>query len=177
MSEIKLHITKVICNNQTLIGISIRSFQTEWREKVKTIVGRRWHENERIWTIPHTAEAYQELKKAFGENNIVVDKTDKPMVISPPQYPNRNMPLKEGYVKKDGKYLYRPLENHALFDKLSQKQQKAVGKLEELLIEERKAYETIKGYRNIIVPFFGFINTYCPVKFQKNRFGLTYLKN
>jgi integrase/recombinase XerD len=45
------------------------------------------------------------------------------------------------------------IENNALFDQLNAKQKLAVTKLENLLILERKAYPTIKGYRNILINF------------------------
>jgi site-specific recombinase XerD len=64
------------------------------------------------------------------------------------------MPLKEGFIKKEGKHVYRPVNNNSHYDQLNVKQQLAVQKLEELLIEERKAYHTRKGYRNIIISFF-----------------------
>ncbi|MFM2268072.1 MAG: Tyrosine recombinase XerD, partial [Bacteroidota bacterium] len=176
MSQTKLQIQKVNCNGQMLIGIPISGSQNEWREKIKTIAGRRWHENEFIWTIPHTTEAFQTLKKLFGADNIEVNTIDKPIFVTPPQYRNRNLPLKEGIVKKEGKHNYRPLENHILFDKLNPKQQKAVSKLEELLIEERKAYETIKGYRNIIIPFLGFYSDILPSQISKEQIRAYILK-
>ena len=176
MGITKLQIKKVTCGGQVLIGIPISGSQNEWREKIKTIAGRRWHENEFIWTIPHTTEAFQALRKLFGADNIEVDTIDKPIIVTPPQYLNRNLPLKEKNVKKEGKHNYRPLENHSLFDKLNSKQQKAVSKLEELLIEERKAYETIKWYRNIIIPFLGFYKDILPSQISKEQIRAYILK-
>ena len=53
-------------------------------------------------------------------------------------------------------------ESISLFDQLNGKQQLAVTKMEELLIEERKAYHTIKGYRNILIHFLTFYKELIP---------------
>ena len=47
----------------------------------------------------------------------------------------------------------KKVENVSLFDKLNEEQQMAVTKLEHLLILERKADHTRKGYRNIFIQF------------------------
>jgi site-specific recombinase XerD len=155
MSEkTKLHIQKVVCDGQIRIGIPIHPSDTSSREQVKTILGRIWHENERIWTIPRTPEAYDALLNLFGKENILINSTADILTVTPPQYPTRSLPLKEGWTKKEGKFVYRPLENNSLFDQLNPKQKLALSKLEELLIEERKTYSTRNGYRSILAHLF-----------------------
>lgn len=132
-------IQKVICEGQTLIGVLIPPEQLEWREKIKTIVGRRWHPVEKVWSIPYSKEGFAQLKILF-DNQLTVVECEVVPHITPP--------IANVYGKPNPK----PPEP-TLFDKLNDKQKAAVSKLEELLIEERKAYATRKNYRNHFIHF------------------------
>ena len=41
--------------------------------KIKTVDGRRWHQHEQHWTVPHTSEAIAHLMRLFGEGTTEVD--------------------------------------------------------------------------------------------------------
>ena len=141
-----LEIEKIQLEDQNFIGVHIHFADTKGREKIKSVIGRFWHPQEKLWLIPYNADTYQQFKETFG-NDIKIKPSATPRVIKP-ILTEPKMGLKPGHQNK-----FFPTENHALFDKLNKKQQIAVSKLENLLIEERKAYHTIKGYRNIFIQF------------------------
>lgn len=132
-------IQKVICEGQTLTGVLIPPEQIEWREKIKTIIGRRWHPIEKIWSIPYSKEGFAELKALFGNHLMIIERDTIPHITPP---------IAKTYANSNPASL-----EPTLFDKLSDKQKAAVSKLEELLIEERKAYATRKNYRNHFIHF------------------------
>jgi hypothetical protein len=41
--------------------------------KIKTVDGRRWHQHEQHWTVPHTNEAIAHLMRLFGGDTTEVD--------------------------------------------------------------------------------------------------------
>ena len=135
-------IEKVSYDGQNFIGIPIASTDQVSRDIIKKIEGRIWHPQEYLWLLPYNQLTYDKLKNAF-ESKLIPPTTKDFRLIKPPVYEPK-LPLKPKTPKE---------ESIALFDKLNGKQQLAVTKLEELLIEERKAYETRKGYRNILIQF------------------------
>jgi integrase/recombinase XerD len=145
-----LKIEKVEYDTQVFIGIHIPYQDTLSRDKIKTIDGRSWHPQEKLWLVPYNTTIYQTLKITFT-NGLEIIPSDKPRVIKPPVLPPK-IEVKPEY-KKEGKHDFKPIENNGLFDQLNDKQKLAVSKLEELLVEERKAYHTRKGYRNILIQF------------------------
>jgi integrase/recombinase XerD len=146
----KLKIEKVEYDTQIFIGIHIPYQDTLSRDKIKTIDGRLWHPQEKFWLVPYNTTTYQTLKITFI-NGLEIVPSDKARMINPPLLPPK-MEVKDEY-KKENKHDFKPIENNSLFDQLNDKQKLAVTKLEELLIEERKAYHTRKGYRNILIQF------------------------
>jgi len=42
-------------------------------EKIKTISGRKWHENDHCWAIPRTTRTIERLKALFSGDQIIVD--------------------------------------------------------------------------------------------------------
>jgi integrase/recombinase XerD len=141
-----LEIEKIQLDNQNFIGVHVHFTDTKSREKIKTVAGRFWHPHEKLWLIPYDADTYQQFKDIFG-NDIKI-KNSATLRVVQPILTEPKLGLKPDHQDKSF-----PTENHALFDKLTKKQQIAVSKLENLLIEERKAYHTIKGYRNIFIQF------------------------
>lgn len=135
-------VEKVTYSEMRFIGIPIPSTDTVSREIIKKIDGRIWHPQEYLWLLPYDQTIYNNLKNALGDKLLPpVTKTFRE--IKAPVYAPQ-LTLKPKQPKE---------ENTSLFDKLNGKQQLAVTKFEELLIEERKAYETRKGYRNILIQF------------------------
>ncbi len=121
------------------IGIEIDRFDTLAIEKVKKIVGRRWHPLEKIWTIPYTSESYQELKKEFSDNFEISEIKEERII----------KPIRAKKIKSNLPHKAEPY----LFDKLNDEQKNAVSVLEHQLILERKAYSTQKNYRNHFIYF------------------------
>ncbi len=144
-------IEKLTYNTHQFLGIPIPSNDMESRDKIKCIEGRSWHPQEKMWLLPYNQPTYDKLKAVFG------DKLQKPthsgfrLIKAPVHEPQRTLKPK---TKK--------LDNSLLFDKLNGMQQIAVTKLENLLVEERKAYHTLKGYRNIFIHFLTFYHDVKP---------------
>jgi integrase/recombinase XerD len=145
-----LKIEKVEYDTQVFIGLHIPYQDTLSRDKIKTIEGRLWHPQEKLWLVPYNTMMYKILKTTFT-NGLEIVPSDKARVINPPFLPPK-LEVKNEY-KKESKHDYKTIEKNGLFDQLNDKQKLAVTKLEELLIEERKAYHTRKGYRNIFIQF------------------------
>ena len=143
-----LKIEKVEYSAQVFIGVHIPYQDAQSRDKIRTVDGRSWHPQEKLWLIPYNNQSYQNLKNTFGDR-LEIMPSPKARAIKPPLLP----PQLE--VKLEGaKHDFKPIENNGLFYQLTDKQKLAVTKLEELLIEERKAYGTRKGYRNILIQLF-----------------------
>lgn len=142
-----LKIEKVEYSAHVYIGVHIPYQDVQSRDKIRTLDGRSWHPQEKLWLLPYNAQSYQNLKNIFG-NQLEIMPSPKARVINPPLLPPQ-LEVKKGNTKHD----FQPIENSGLFYQLTAKQKLAVTKLEELLIEERKAYHTRKGYRNIFIQF------------------------
>lgn len=142
-----LKIEKVEYNSQVFIGVHIPYQDVQSRDKIRTVDGRAWHPQEKLWLVPYNAQSYQYLKNTFG-NQLEIMPSPKAREIKPPLLPPQ-LEVKPEFAKHD----FKPIENNGLFYQLTDKQKLAVTKLEELLIEERKAYHTRKGYRNIFIQF------------------------
>jgi integrase/recombinase XerD len=135
----QLKIEKLTFSGRTLIGVHIPFHQTDWREKVKTIEGRLWHGEEKLWLVPYDTAAWTSLKTFFG-SDIEIIKGDA-RKIAPPQYENRNMPLK----KVDA--VQKPVVV------LSPNFEAAIAAFETKLRLLDYAYPTIKNYRNWFITF------------------------
>ncbi len=144
-------IEKVTYDGQKFFGIPIPSTDKESRATIKKTEGRIWHPQEYMWLFPFRQDIYDGLKLALGGKvippTVRVFRQIKPPVNEPQMTVKPKMSI-EG--------------NISLFDKLNGKQQLAVTKLEDLLIEERKAYHTQKGYRNIFIHFLAFYKEMIP---------------
>lgn len=53
--------------------IVLLSYSPERVEKIKTILGRRWHPQEKHWTVPQTKGAVAHLLTLFGKEPVAVD--------------------------------------------------------------------------------------------------------
>ena len=133
---------KIVLNEQKYLGVPIPSTDNISREIIKKIEGRIWHPQEYMWLVPYSQLIYDKLKSAF-EGKLIPPTNKEFRLIQPPVFEPK-LSLKPKTPKE---------ENISLFDRLNGKQQLAVTKFEELLIEERKTYETRKGYRNVLIQF------------------------
>jgi integrase/recombinase XerD len=144
-----IKIEKIFYDNQHHIGVHIHFSDAQNREKIKTIDSRLWHPQAKLWIVPYTEETYKQLQATFNEAWELVPSTPPRLIPAPFQPPK--LERKEGFVAAT--QTQKTMENTAHFDQLNPKQQLAVSKLENLLILERKAYHTQKGYRNIFIQF------------------------
>lgn len=128
----KLKIEKIICDNYTLIGIHVPYNRPDWREQVKTIPGRYWHDDEKIWTIPYHSKSYEQLKRLVGSDNIEILTSSKPRLVLPPRL---HLPLKNKPQPKIYQEAPKPQYHLALL------------KMEETLTLKRYSWRTIKGYK------------------------------
>lgn len=128
----KLKIEKISCDSYTLIGLHVPYDRTDWREKVKTILGRYWHDDERIWTIPYHPNNYEHLKQLIGIENIEIHLNDEPREILPPRL---RLTLKNNTQTQRPQDAPKPKYHLALL------------KMEETLTLKRYSWRTIKGYK------------------------------
>ncbi|MCX2728063.1 DUF1028 domain-containing protein [Thermomicrobium sp. 4228-Ro] len=68
--------------------------------KLKTVVGRRWHPQEKSWTVPHTDEALAHLLAFFAGEPVAVDPW-----LRPGRVPAHRGPSSEPAVLQDAKLL------------------------------------------------------------------------
>ena len=140
---------------------------------IKKIGGRKWDNLLFVWEVPKTKITERFIHKYL--NDVVhwacVARADLPERLTPtPQYQKTEVNVespppinasadKVGAMENAPTVSSQPLsinawgQNNTLFDQLNAKQKVAVSKLENLLILERKAYHTQKGYRNIFIQF------------------------
>jgi hypothetical protein len=53
--------------------IMLFPYSSERVAKIKTVTGRRWHQQEKHWTVPHTNGAIAHLKRIFSGETTEVD--------------------------------------------------------------------------------------------------------
>ena len=47
-------------------------YSTERVAVIRTVPGRRWHPEEKYWTVPHTAETLKRMRDLFTSDRVVV---------------------------------------------------------------------------------------------------------
>jgi integrase/recombinase XerD len=154
-----LKIEKLQMADALYIGVYVPYDDDDSKRLIKTVTGRIWHPQERLWLIPYNSDSYKELYQTFDGRLTPVQSQHLRVISSIMQPPK--LELKAGF-QKGNKHDYRESENTALFYQLNDKQKLAISKLEELLIEERKAYDTRKGYIAIVVQVFHFYRDTLP---------------
>ena len=107
-----LKIEKVRVEKLEFIGIHIPYDDTISRDKIKTIDGRSWHPQEKLWLVPYDTSTYQMLKLTFTDG-LEIMPAETPRVIKPAIMPPK-LEVKPDY-KKDGKHDFQPIENNGLF--------------------------------------------------------------
>jgi integrase/recombinase XerD len=149
VKKARVKIEKITFDNQHFIGVHIHYSDMENREKIKTIEGRSWHKLAKLWVVPYTVTTYKRLQETFKDDLEIVSSPNERAISSP--MPTPKLMLKPEFEKS--KHAFKEIDNTAIFYSLNREQQKAVSALENLLIEERKAYKTRQGYRNIFIQF------------------------
>jgi hypothetical protein len=57
-------------------------YSSERVAKIKTVAGRRWHQGEKYWTIPHTDSALAYLRTLFAGEPLEVDPSLHPLITA-----------------------------------------------------------------------------------------------
>jgi len=112
------------------LKVAVPKGHKEWLQRVKAIAGRRWHAEQKFWTVPYTQETINKMKKLFRREiyfNFEV-KEDIPKSYTPPPKP--------------------PKKTSAKKEKSTLKYGEALVKMEEQLKLERYSYQTVKSYKS-----------------------------
>ncbi len=127
-------------NVSNRVFVSINASRTDWLNILKGIEGRIWHQDIKHWSFSDTRENKEAIINIVG---LAAIRVDRETILHPEPPENRYNKKEKGYKKADD----------TLFEKLNEKQKNAVGALEQTLILERKAYTTMKNYRNHFIAF------------------------
>ena len=127
----KIQVFPLIYEGQKRIGIRPLGFDRGFPTLMKKIPGNRWTPNERCWHIPYHKKAYAELKRLFGEWQVLVLQ----------QRPSLGPTIKEA-------------AHTAKLSTLRYKDEAT--RLEQQLRLQRYSYNTIKAYKNFFIQFLAF---------------------
>lgn len=120
--------------------VSVDPIRKDWLNILKAIEGRKWHHDIKHWSFAATPENKAAVQETVGKAALRIDRE----TALHPAPPVERLAKPEKAYSKPKDYL---------FEKLNEQQKAAVGKLEQTLILERKAYTTIKNYRNHFIAF------------------------
>jgi len=70
----KILIAPAILENKNCIAVRIESFDANFPATMRQIPGARWIPDQKAWLVPYSKEAYTELKRLFGQENILTVK-------------------------------------------------------------------------------------------------------
>lgn len=138
----KIQVFPLNYEGQKRIGIHPLGFDQSFPTLMKKNPGNRWTPNEKCWHIPYQQQAYAELKRLFGEGQVIV--------LQQRPLPNAR---KKNNIQKTG------------YSKLIYKEE--VIRLEERLRLQRYSYSTIKTYKNFFIQFLAFYPDRDPRELKK----------
>jgi hypothetical protein len=124
------------------IGICILGFDPAFPVQMKKIPGSRWTPNEKCWHIPYSKQAYVELKRIFGNEQLII-------LAQKPEHKALKSSAK--HIEEDSRLVY--------IDELI--------RLEEKLRLQRYSYNTIKTYKTVFKQFLGFYPDKNPEQLKK----------
>jgi len=128
----KIQVFPLAFEGSKRIGIRPMGFDQAFPGLMKQIPGSRWTPGKKCWHIPYTTEAYRELKRLFGEGQVIA--------------------LQERPVKKSERR-----KKEAKAKGLSELRYKdEVIRLEERLRLQRYSYNTVKAYKFFFIQFLAF---------------------
>ena len=130
----KVQVFPLKFEGQKRIGIRPLGFDRAFPDLMKQIPGSRWTPAEKCWHIPYQKESYTELKRLFGEGQIIVLK-ERPM----------KKPANRKSTKKEEFPVSSPLKHGY-----------EVVRLEQQLRLQRYSYNTVKTYKNFFIQFLAF---------------------
>ncbi|MEZ5038680.1 MAG: hypothetical protein R2828_02265 [Saprospiraceae bacterium] len=127
----KIQVFPLMYQNKKRIGIHPLGFDRAFPLLMKKIPGSRWTPIEKCWHIPYEQDAYSELKRLFGEGQVIILQ-QRPL----PRAKKRNNTPKADYSK----LIYK----------------EDIIRLEERLRLQRYSYSTVKTYKNFFIQFLVF---------------------
>ncbi len=68
----KIQVFPIEYRGEKRIGIRALGFDRVFPTLMKRIPGNRWTPDEKCWHIPYQKGAYKELKRLFGESNVII---------------------------------------------------------------------------------------------------------
>lgn len=125
------------------IGIKPLGFDRAFPGMMKLVKGSRWTPENRCWHIPYTPEAYEHLKRLFGEGQVL------PVAERPVKEQKASGKQDKGQVSESLKYK----------DELT--------RLEERLRLQRYSFNTVKTYKNFFTQFLAYYSNRDPQTLEK----------
>lgn len=91
--KMELKISQISISNEIRIGVVPQFYTDSFNEKIRTIEGKRWSAENRLWHIPYHKDAYKSLTTIFSDCTLVINKKitgkiEKKGEVSAPQLPN-----------------------------------------------------------------------------------------
>lgn len=124
------------------IGIHPLGFDRSFPELMKKIPGSRWTPKENCWHIPYQKDAYAQLKRLFGEGQIIV-------------------------LKKRPETRKKKGQNSSKIQYSSLNYKEELNRLEERLRIQRYSFNTINTYKNFFAQYLAFYSDRHPESLQK----------
>ncbi len=117
------------------LKVAVPRGHKEWLQKVKAIAGRRWHPEQKFWTVPYTQDTLQRLKRLFRKKlKLTFEVREEiPKKYTPPPKPSKKEPPAK--------------------PKTSLKYGEALVKMEEQLKLQHYSYQTVKVYKSQFAAF------------------------
>lgn len=137
----KIQVFPLVFENRKRIGIKPLGYDRAFPGMMKQIEGSRWTPDERCWHIPYTPEAYEQLKRLFGEGQV------SPVV---------ERPVEEQHMVNIRSKTEGPL-----------KYKDELVRLEERLRVQRYSCNTVKTYKNFFSQFLAFFPDRHPEELEK----------
>lgn len=153
---------KVSETNGEWYRVTIPYSQKQWIQKIKTIPGRQWQHTEKYWLVPKVKDSMKRLKALF--------KDDLELTI------RHHSKLPE-YWKSP--IIQKPHQSSVRLG-LNPMQIRAIDALEELLLVERKSWNTRRVYLSLLRDVLAYYRDTRPSRIsvaQLNRFLLYKIKN
>jgi integrase/recombinase XerD len=138
----KIQVFPLELGGKKRIGIRPLGFDKAFPGLMKQIPGSRWTPKEKCWHIPYSKEAYAELKRIFGEGQVIV---------------LQERPEKQPAKRKKAKTAPLP----------ALKYMEETLRLEQQLRLQRYSYNTVKAYKSFFIQFLAFYPDSDPKELKK----------
>lgn len=79
-TRMKIQIAPASFENKDCIAVRIEGFDASFPSTMRQIAGARWVPEQKAWLVPYNKTAYADLKRLFGESNILTDQASSPSI-------------------------------------------------------------------------------------------------